>query len=44
MLIGPPPTSFLTAAAPLPYDADEMVVAAQLQGKPIRCGAASMST
>ena len=35
MLIGPPPTSFLTAAAPLPYDADEMVVAAQLQGEPI---------
>jgi UbiD family decarboxylase len=35
MLIGPPPTSFLTAAAPLPYDSDEMVVAAQLQGEPI---------
>jgi UbiD family decarboxylase len=35
MLIGPPPTSFLTAAAPLPYDTDEMVVAAQLQGEPI---------
>ena len=35
MLIGPPPTTFLTAAAPLPYDADEMVVAAQLLGAPI---------
>lgn len=35
MLLGPPPTSFLTAAAPLPYDTDEMHVAAQLQGKPI---------
>ncbi|KAB0267219.1 UbiD family decarboxylase [Microvirga brassicacearum] len=35
MLIGPPPTSFLTAAAPLPYDVDEMEVAAKLAGKPI---------
>jgi UbiD family decarboxylase len=35
MLIGPPPTSFLTAAAPLPYDEDEMEVAAKLQGAPI---------
>jgi UbiD family decarboxylase len=35
MLIGPPPTSFLTAASPLPYDADEMEVAAKLQGAPI---------
>ncbi|WP_137389585.1 UbiD family decarboxylase [Rhodoligotrophos defluvii] len=35
MLIGPPPTSFLTAAAPLPYDSDEMEVAAKLQGAPI---------
>jgi UbiD family decarboxylase len=35
MLIGPPPTSFLTAAAPLPYEADEMAVAARLQGAPI---------
>ena len=35
MLIGPPPTSFLTAAAPLPYDADEMEVAAKLLGAPI---------
>lgn len=35
MLIGPPPTTFLTAAAPLPYDADEMHVAAKLQGAPI---------
>jgi UbiD family decarboxylase len=35
MLIGPPPTTFLTAAAPLAYDADEMEVAARLQGAPI---------
>jgi len=35
MLIGPPPASFLTAAAPLPYDADELLVAAQLSGEPI---------
>jgi UbiD family decarboxylase len=35
MLIGPPPTSFLTAAAPLPYDADELDVAAKLAGKSI---------
>lgn len=35
MLIGPPPTTFLTAAAPLPYDADEMDVAAKLRGAPI---------
>jgi UbiD family decarboxylase len=35
MLIGPPPTMFLTAAAPLPYDADEVEVAAKLQGAPI---------
>jgi UbiD family decarboxylase len=35
MLIGPPPTSFLTAAAPLPYDEDEMEVAAKLLGAPI---------
>jgi UbiD family decarboxylase len=35
MLIGPPPTTFLTAAAPLPYDEDEMEVAAKLQGAPI---------
>jgi UbiD family decarboxylase len=35
MLIGPPPATFLTAAAPLPYDADEMEVAAKLQGAPI---------
>lgn len=35
MLIGPPPTSFLTAAAPLPYDEDEMEVAAKLRGSPI---------
>lgn len=36
MLIGPPPASFLTAAAPLPYDADELLVAAQLSGEPIQ--------
>jgi UbiD family decarboxylase len=35
MLIGPPPTSFLTAAAPLPYDADELEVAAKLAGTSI---------
>jgi UbiD family decarboxylase len=35
MLIGPPPATFLSAAAPLPYDADEMEVAARLQGAPI---------
>jgi UbiD family decarboxylase len=35
MLIGPPSATFLTAAAPLPYDADEMEVAAKLQGAPI---------
>jgi len=35
MLIGPPPATFLTAAAPLPYEADEMEVAAKLQGTPI---------
>ena len=35
MLIGPPPTTFLTAAAPLAYDADEMEVAARLKGAPI---------
>ena len=35
MLIGPPPTSFLSAAAPIPYDADELEVAGQLAGKPL---------
>ncbi|MDQ2733641.1 MAG: UbiD family decarboxylase [Pseudomonadota bacterium] len=35
MLIGPPPTAFLTAAAPLPYDEDELEVAAKLAGKSI---------
>ncbi|MDR0441677.1 MAG: UbiD family decarboxylase [Candidatus Accumulibacter sp.] len=35
MLIGPPPALFLTAAAPLPYDADEVDTAARLQGAPI---------
>jgi UbiD family decarboxylase len=35
MLIGPSPTAFLTAASPLPYDADELEVAAKLAGEPI---------
>lgn len=35
MLIGPPPTLFLSAAAPVPYDADEIEVAAKLAGEPI---------
>src|SRR3546814_12601433 len=35
MLIGPPPTTFLTAAAPLPYDVDEMAVAATLSAQPL---------
>lgn len=35
MLIGPPPTAFLSAAAPVPYEADEMEVAARLAGRPI---------
>ena len=35
MLIGPPPTAFLSAAAPAPYDADELEVAAKLAGSPI---------
>lgn len=35
MLIGPPPTTFLSAAAPLPYDVDEMEVAEKLAGHPI---------
>ncbi|HEY3566135.1 MAG TPA: UbiD family decarboxylase, partial [Casimicrobiaceae bacterium] len=35
MLIGPPPAAFLTAASPLPYDADELEVAAQLSGEAI---------
>ena len=35
MLIGPPPTTFLSAAAPLPYDVDELEVAAKLAGAPI---------
>jgi UbiD family decarboxylase len=35
MLIGPPSTAFLTAAAPIPYDEDELEVAARLAGKPI---------
>jgi UbiD family decarboxylase len=35
MLIGPPPAAFLTAASPLPYDADELEVAAKLSGETI---------
>jgi len=35
MLIGTPATSFLTAAAPLAYDADELEVAARLKGAPM---------
>lgn len=35
MLIGPPPTTFLSAAAPIPYDADEMELAAKLAGEPL---------
>lgn len=35
MLIGPPAHAFLTAAAPLPYDVDELEVAARLRGRPI---------
>ncbi|MDR2725054.1 MAG: UbiD family decarboxylase [Candidatus Adiutrix sp.] len=35
MLIGPPPAMFLTAAAPLAYEADEVDLAAKLQGEPI---------
>ncbi len=35
MLIGAPSQAFLTAAAPLPYDVDELEVAARLRGSPI---------
>ncbi len=35
MLIGAPAQAFLTAAAPLPYDVDELKVAEQLRGAPI---------
>lgn len=35
MLIGTPAHAFLTAAAPLAYDVDELEVAARLRGKPI---------
>jgi UbiD family decarboxylase len=35
MLIGPPPQVFLAAAAPVPYDVDELEVAAKLAGTPI---------
>lgn len=35
MLIGTPSHAFLTAAAPLPYDVDELEVAARLRSRPI---------
>ncbi len=35
MLIGPPPAAFLSAAAPIPYEADELELAAKLQRKPL---------
>lgn len=35
MLLGPPPQVFLAAAAPVPYDTDELEVAASLAGKPL---------
>ncbi|MBI3976545.1 MAG: UbiD family decarboxylase [Chloroflexi bacterium] len=35
ILIGPPPAVVLAAAAPVPYEADELEVAAQLAGRPI---------
>jgi UbiD family decarboxylase len=35
MLLGPPPQAFLAAAAPVPYDVDELDVAARLAGKPL---------
>lgn len=35
MLIGTPSHAFLTAAAPLPYDVNELEVAARLRGQPI---------
>lgn len=44
MLIGPPPTAFLAAAAPVPYDVDELEVAAKLAGAPIEMRRAGIST
>ena len=35
MLIGPTPQAFLAAAAPVPYEVDELEVAARLAGKPL---------
>ena len=35
MLLGPPPQAFLAAAAPVPYDVDELEVAARLAGTPL---------
>ena len=35
MLLGPPPQVFLAAAAPVPYDVDELEVAARLAGRPL---------
>ena len=35
MLLGPTPQAFLAAAAPVPYDVDELEVAARLAGRPL---------
>jgi len=35
LLLGPPPQVFLAAAAPVPYDVDELEIAAKLAGKPL---------
>ena len=35
ILLGPPPEVFLAACASVPYDADEMAIAAAIRGKPI---------
>ena len=35
ILLGPPPQVFLAAAAPVPYDVDELEVAARLAGRPL---------
>ncbi len=35
MLLGPTPETFLAAAAPVPYDTDELDVAASLAGRPL---------
>lgn len=36
ILLGPPPEVFLAACASIPYDADEMAIAAQVRGGPIK--------